>query len=89
MSVKAMAEPPLKVMNRLIEDSRRLLNEGRPRVARGTLYLADFYLQVARHGDPPCGSEYADGMERDILRLKEEADRLAAELPQEATSETV
>ncbi len=83
MDAKLMVEPPLKVMDRLIEDSRRLLNEGNPRVAQGTLHLADFYLQCARHGNPPCGAEFADGKERDIARLKEEADRAVAALPPE------
>lgn len=83
METEMMTLPPLEVMETLLADSRRLLNEGRPLIARGTLHLADFYLQVARFDEPPCGVECADRAEEDIRRLKEEADRLVAALPPE------
>ncbi|MEA3249930.1 MAG: hypothetical protein U9Q03_06300 [Patescibacteria group bacterium] len=88
MKVKLMAQPPLKVMNSLIGNSIELIAQGQGRIAQGTLHAADFYLQVARHGDPPCGAEYADQMQAEIDGLKGQADDLAAKRFQEESSET-
>lgn len=88
MVVKMMIQPPLKAMDALLADSRRLIAEGRPRVAVGTLHCADFFLQCARFADSPCGAEYADLKEAEIAELRRQAEGMITALPPDDTDET-
>ena len=83
MDVRLMIRPPLAVAEELITRSKELLAKKSVRTAQDTLLLANFYLQVARFAEPPCGAVYADAMEAEIDWLKEHADALVAALPPE------